>query len=351
MYRKLLILTVIITLIIGTKVNAQEKITLGVSPPIFELDVFLGEEISKEIKVTNKSDVPIPILARVLDFTAEDETGEMIFEEGTEDSSRFWFEIENPNFILNAGESRKVNFKISVPKDTQIGGYYSVLLFEPQLPSFYFREGEPRAIPVMGVLFMLSVKTLSLEALNREKLQVVEFSLPKEQRLVGLENFLSKLTAGIARAAEFTVIEKSPSKFTLKLKNNDIYHLKPFGKVLIYNFFGKKVGETEVSKQTILPGKIRIFPVNFSPKIPSQFNWLPASISKFLVENTFFGRYKAVLALEAEDAKIENAIVFWVFTWKLVSIVFLLGLTLIFGIINRKRIKLALKVMVRGKKV
>jgi len=323
--------------------EAQEKIAIGVSPPIFELDVFLGEEIKREIEVMNKSQVAVPILARVLDFTAEEETGEMIFEE--ESASRFWFEIEPKSFILNSGESRRISVKVSVPKEAAIGGYYSVLFFEPQLPSFYFQEEKPKAIPIVGVLFLTSVKTLSTETPTGQKLEVVEFSLPKEERLVKLENIL----ASVARAVEITITEKSPSKFTLRIKNNDIYHLKPEGKVFIYNFFGKKVGEAEVEKLTILPGKTRAFSVNFSPKIPSQFDFLPASISNFLIKNTFFGEYKVLLAIQSNDAKIGNAIYFWAFPWKMILIVFVLLLTLIFAIMNKSRIKLALRVLMKGR--
>jgi GxxExxY protein len=339
-------LVFLISVLSASIVKGQEKITLGVSPLILELDAFLGEEISKEIKVTNKSEVPVPILARVLDFSAKDETGEIIFGEG-ESPSRSWFEVEPKYFILNPKEFKNVNVKISVPKDALIGGYYSVLFFEPQLPSYYFQEEKPKAIPIVGVLFMVSVKTLSLEAPKGPKLEMVEFSLPKEERMVKLENFF----ASIAKAAEIKIVEKSPSKFTLRIKNNDIYHLKPEGKILIYNFFGKKVGEAEVEKQTILPGKTRSFSVNFSPKIPEELDWLPASISDFLIKNTFFGKYKAILAIEAKDAKIENAISFWAFPWKISLIVFVLLLTLIFAIIYKRRIKLALRILVRGKEL
>ncbi|GAI28116.1 unnamed protein product [marine sediment metagenome] len=109
----------------------------------------------------------------------------------------------------------------------------------------------------------------------------VEFSVPKKERLVALENMASKLLGSIALAAEFEITKKSPSSFILRIKNNDIYHIKPFGKVLIYNIFGKKVGEAEIPQRTILPGKIRRFPVEFSPSIPNYLKWLPESIADF----------------------------------------------------------------------
>jgi len=337
-------------------ISAQTEPTslgLSVSPQIFELDVFPGEKHLKKINLGNLSEVAMPILVRVTDFTVAEETGEMLFDESSQDpsfASRFWFEIEKPNFILEPKEKREVRFSINIPENAEPGGHYAVILFEPQLPSFYFQKGQIPAIPVVGVLFLISVKTLSLEPETGEKLQVVEFSLPKEERMAALENLFSKLIASSGDlfsakaqvATEITITKKFPQNFILRIKNNDIYHTKPFGKVLIYNWFGKKVGETEVPKMTILPGKTRAFPVEFSPEIPEKLKWLPASISEFLVQNTSLGKYKAVVALEIPSQKLETETQFWALSWR----IFLPSLFLIIGLILiRRRIVAATKAL------
>lgn len=102
----------------------------------------------------------MPIAAKVTNFTAEENTGQMVFDELSQDpsfSSRFWFKIEKPDFILESGEKRIVNFTISVPKDAEPGGHYATILFVPQLPSFYFKEKGPRVVPIIGVLFLVEV--------------------------------------------------------------------------------------------------------------------------------------------------------------------------------------------------
>ena len=344
------------------------KLGLSINPQIFEMGVFPGETISQKITIGNLSEVSLPIIVRVVDFTAEEDSGEMIFDEASQDpsiASRKWFEIENPNLILEPGERRKVLFSINVPENAEPRGYYSVMIFEPRLPSFYFEEtgeatGEvipvqPRAIPVVGVLFLTSIKTFALEPEVGQKLEVVEFSVPKEERLVILEDFASKIIGSVAQAAQITITEKSPQNFILRIKNNDIYHIKPYGKVLIYNWFGKKVGETEIPQRTILPGKIRSFPVEFSPEIPEKLKWLPASISNFLVQNFFVGKYQAALQLcetDAEqDAKLRESLVFWALPWKFwISFLLIFGM-LIFSVIKyKKRIKLALKTLIYADK-
>lgn len=350
MYSKLLkyILLLVLIFIPFKEVWAQQPTSLGlsVSPQIFELDVFPGERHTKKIIIGNLSEVAMPIVVRVTDFTAEENSGEMEFDESSQDpsfASRFWFEIENPNFILEAGERREVHFTISVPENAELSGHYATMLFEPLLPSFYFKEGQPRAIPVVGVLFLTSVKTFALEPEIEQKLEIVEFSLPKEERILALENFLSALTASVAQAAEFTIIKKSPSKFILRIKNNDIYHIRPSGKVLIYNFWGKKVGEAEVLRRTILPGKIRQFPIEFSPKIPKLLDWLPASISNFLVQNFFVGKYQAKLELQPS---VPTILTFFSLPWQFwLAFLTIFGALIFLTIKYRKRIKLSLKVL------
>ena len=335
---------------------------LSISPHTFELDVFPEETIEKKIKITNKSEVALPIAVRVVDFTASDETGGTSFDEASEDpsiSSRKWFEIENPNFILDAGETEKVNFTVSVPGNAEPGGHYSVMLFEPQLPSFYFEEGQPKVIPVIGVLFLFSVKVFTLDPEVEQKLEVVEFTVPKEERLIALENLTSAFIGNIVQAAnKVTITKKSPSNFILRIKNNDIYHIKPFGKVLIFNIFGKKVGEAEVPKTTILPGKIRWFPIEFSPETPEYLKWLPESVSDFLAKNFFFGKYQARLEIESKSplaaeilqSNISNSLTFFSFPWQFWLIFILTVLLSIFILVKyRKRIILSLKVLVKIK--
>ena len=93
-----LVLLVSIGFVVPYIVNAQISVSprLAVSPHTFEIDFFPGEMRTEEIKVTNKSEVALPILVRVVDFTASDETGGTSFDEVSEDpsiSSRQWFEI------------------------------------------------------------------------------------------------------------------------------------------------------------------------------------------------------------------------------------------------------------------
>jgi len=162
---------------------------------------------------------------------------------------------------------------------------------------------------------------------------------------------------GIVQAAsEVTITKKSPSNFILRIQNNDIYHIKPLGKVLIFNIFGKKVGEAEVPKTTILPGKIRQFPVEFLPETPKYLKWLPESISDFLAKNFFFGKYQAKVILATRDKKQATeddllplaSLTFFSFPWQFwLPIIFIIGILIFFLVKYRRRIKLAVRILVK----
>ncbi len=342
-------------------VNAEDfKPRLGVAPHTFELEVSRGEIFKNKIKILNQSELAIPITTRITDFTAAEETGQMLFDETSQDTSfasRFWIKIENPNFILDPGEVEEVKFSIEVPDNAEPGGHYAVVLFEPQLPSYYFKEGQPRAIPVIGVLFLISVKVEGLIE-PETPLTVVEFNIPENLHLRKLENFLvgfvGLVTEAIAAEKQaFSIVETSHLSFTLRIKNNDIYHVKPKGKLLILTGSDKIAGETEITETTILPGKIREFPVEFKPELPEKLTkYLPASISNFITRNLLFGNYRASLYLTTEKSTIKENIEFFAFPWKFVlSIVFIFALTLFFLIKYKKRIKSAVLIVFRGIKI
>jgi hypothetical protein len=362
MYSKLLVTIILILVVFSVlpSVIKAEEIApkIGVSPHTFELGVLPGQVVEQKIKVFNQSEIPVPMTTRVVDFTAADDSGQMLFYESLQEpsiASRLWFKIENPDFILDPGEVQEVRFKIEVPEDAEPGGHYAVMIFEPRFPSFYFKEESVvRNIPEIGVLFLTSVQKFTLEPDTENKLEISEFSFPKEKRLVTLENFVSRLLGSVALATEVNIVENPFLNFILRIKNNDIYHIKPSGRIVIYNFWGKRVGETEIRQLTILPGRVRIFPVEFKPQIPEKLKFLPASIADFLVRNFFVGKYEARIELVAKSPVITGilepdipiVLTFFSLPWKFwLSFILILGSSIFLITKYRHRLKTALKIL------
>jgi hypothetical protein len=342
----------------------QNEIKLSVSPEIFELKVKRGEELSKKIKILNQSGVPVPIEATVTNFGAEENSGNITFFEepakkvGEEDDISFnprkWIQIQNPSFILNSEELQEIFLEVNIPADAEPGGHYAVILFEPKLPSFYFEPGAAlKTIPKIGVLILFSVE---VEGVKREgrPLVISEFIIPEKFRLQKLENLLANISGLFQKAqAEnrelFSIVEKSELPFSLGIKNEDIVHIKPEGKLTILNSKNKIVGETEIKETTVLPGKTRKFPVEFKPNLPEKLiKYLPAWFSSFISQNLLFGKYKALLALKVDNNIINKEIEFWVFPWKVVLVMVLACIIfLVLMIKYSKRIKSALRVLTR----
>ena len=336
--------------------KAENEIKLFVAPEMFELEVKRGQILEDKIKIFNKSDVPMPIEVMVTNFGAQEESGTMTFFEeptkrGEEDdisyNPRKWIKIESPNFILDAGETEEVKFKVEIPENAEPGGHYAVALFEPKLPPFYFEKGTVQVIPKIGVLFLFSVKVEGLER-TAEPPTIAEFLIPEKFHLQKLEDFFIK-TVKAAKEEKFSIVETSHLPFTLSVKNNDIYHIKPEGKLEVLKENGKIVGETEIKETTILPGKIRKFPIEFKPDLPERFErYLPASVSNFISQNFLLGKYQARLLLTTDFATIEKEFEFWVFPWKIaLSTIFVAFIFLTLLVKYRKRIKSALRVLVR----
>ena len=360
----LVVISLIFVFISGFCFSQQQKeIKLFVSPEKFELEVKRGQTLEDKMIIFNKSELPVPIEIMVTNFGAQEESGTMTFFEepikrvGEEDdisyNPRKWIKIENPNFILDPYEREEIKFKIEIPENAEPGGHYAVALFEPKLPSFYFEKGAIKAIPKIGVLFLFSVKVEGLER-TAESPTIAEFSIPEKFHLQKLEDFFVKTV----RASEgLTIVEKSHLPFVLSIKNNDIYHIKPEGKLEIFRIpltntnykltDTKKVGETEIKEITILPGKTRKFPIEIKPDLPRILEkYLPSKIKNFISENLLFGKYQAHLLLTTESGKMEKDIEFWAFPWKVVlSTGLICFVFLVFLIKYRKRIKKAVSIL------
>jgi len=363
-FKKLLVsVSLLLVFVSGLSFAQQKEIKLFVSPELFELEVKRGQTLEDKIKIFNKSELPVPIEVTVTNFGAQEESGTMTFFEepvpketvevkprqyeidDTSYNPRKWIKIENPNFILDPNETNEIKFKIEIPENAEPGGHYAVALFEPKLPSFYFEKGTVQAIPKIGVLFLFKVKVEGLER-TAELPTIAEFSIPEKFHLQKLEDFFVK-TVKAAKEEKFSIVETSHLSFTLSVKNNDIYHIKPEGKLEVLKENGKIVGETEIKEITILPGKTRKFPVEFKPDLPKILEkYLPASVSNFISKNLLFGQYKAHLVLTVAGDTIEKDIEFWAFPWK---VVLSTGLTcfvfLIFLVKYRKRIKKAISIL------
>lgn len=323
-------------------------IKLFVSPQKFEFKAKRGDVINDKIKIYNRGESPIALEAVAGDFSAEEESGTINFSgslDGNEDV-RKWIKIERSNFILDSQEKEEIYFEIEIPKETEDGGKYAVIFFQPKKISQSLEDKTLEILPKIGVLFLISIGDVDAQS---PQATIAEFSIPEKYHLKKAEDLVLGATGLFSHAQaeeknEFAVVETAELPFILRIKNSAIYHIKPEGKLSIFSMDGRLLGETQISKTTILPGKTRKILVEFSSQ---SMGWLerymPLAAVEFMKENLIWGKYKANLILDLENnGSLEKTLEFWIFPWKTVTAIFML---IVFLLFFKKRMIMAGKIL------
>lgn len=112
--------------LIPSSAHAQET-RITVSPAIVDIASKPNTIVGRKIQITNKSTVSLPI-----NVTAE----QAIFEGKPLDDfpkDRYnvadWIDFEENTYLFEPGQSKTINFKVSVPKTASPGGHYAQLSF------------------------------------------------------------------------------------------------------------------------------------------------------------------------------------------------------------------------------
>lgn len=332
-----------------TSAQTNEAPTITVSPGTFELDVLGGEILHREILLRNETNIPLPIKVKTISFDAADETGGMKFFDDTSGgqlSAQTWLQAEKKEFILDAKQSLFLPITVNVSAEAPPGGHYIVMLFEPQLPSFYFADNATKVVPVVGVLFLFNVQKDSLQSQANEYLSILGIDwLGKEvEFLQRLSRFFEKTLAvllpkEVIASDDQRIYIVPPRELIVRVKNNQLWHIKPSGFVRVHNIFNRIVTETEVKQFTILPGRVREVPVSLGWQNQSGF-WPQV-----------FGRYVVEVSLQTQDGYTFNQWeVLWILPWRyILSTIVLIGFLLFFVLQFKGRIKRFLIVLFTGK--
>lgn len=270
---------------------------LEISPPVVELQADPGQTVTTSISIRNVTKGPLIVKAKTDDFGAgADETGQPQLLLDTDGQSRFSLKYwvgAVADLTLAAGELKKNQVTIKVPKNAEPGGHFGVVRFTAVPPDL---EGT-------GVALSASVGTLVLVRVSgsiSDKLALEEFSTG---RIKGEFQDVGSVTT------KTSFFEYGPVGFVVRLKNEGSVHEKPKGNIVVKNMFGKQVADIEVNGKggNVLPDSVRRF-------------------EQQLASKQLFGRYTAKLELSyASDQKLTSTKTFWVIPYTLI-ILGLIGL-------------------------
>ncbi len=276
---------------------AAEKVSLTITPPLFQLNVKPGDFWSSSVRVINANNAPLTLYARVYGFIAEGEDGHGDFisiSEGANGDDAMlarWINLQEKEIELSPGASGEIPFTISIPKSAPPGGQYAAILVGTAPPEF--SSVGPAMLVSGSVSSLLFVR---IDGDVREEGVIREF------------------------VTEESVYQSPRANFSVRFENLGNVHLRPQGDITIYNMWGKERGRILVNQQTdfgnVLPKSTRKF----------AFEWIGES-------NLFeAGRYRAVATLAyGRDARqnVSRSVTFWVIPTKETIAVF--G-SLIFGV-------------------
>lgn len=248
-------------LFLPLKASAQGT-SLGVYPPIFQIDAIAPANIQAPLSIQNSGDTPLSLSISLRPFKASDqEDGQIKHINENEANFADPFILQRTqiledgapitNVSLSPKQKKELILSIQLPKDEPPGDYYFSILFigSPTNPS-EINSSQTVAGIASNVLLSVGPKA-KIEA------TIQEFSGP-----------------AIANAG--------PIELTLRVKNKNDFFITPFGDIIIKNVFGHTVGRIDFPKTNVLAKTVRSFPAKWQEKYP-------------------LGIYKASLTLSMSD--------------------------------------------------
>jgi len=284
------------------QVNQDSSISFAISPPSFDFSANPGESIKNSIKVENLSNTPISISAKPESFVAYGESGQVSL---TEDDSSYsiqkWITISTPKFNIPAKSFALVEFIVNIPLNIEPGSHYGAVVFS---------RGSEDINPSNGAGIEQQIASLILIKIPGDTIEEAN-----------LENFETNQSLYTSTEIMFSAL----------IKNTGTLHFKPFGQILIKDFFGNTIQTLEVPGKNILPNSKRSFELS----------------TKF--EN--IGYYKAELQLFYKNGEGrvfgESSFISLNFSRTVPTLLLLLVVTIAYAVF-KKRINKAFKVILKG---
>lgn len=282
-----------VALVFGVWTQAQQAGQgLEVSPPSQEVKVDPGDSILLKTSIRNKSNRSLPIKARLEDFVAMGDQGQVELVSDSKYSLKSWSSLSAKEFTLAPGESRSVTAAISVPADAA-GGRYGSFVFGIAGDK---KPGSAALSQEIASLFLLRISGPVDETLS-----LLSFSAP-------------------------AFSEFGPIPFSAKIKNSGNIHTKVYGLINVTDMFGNKVKDVIVYETNIFPGASR--------EVMATLD------NKFLL-----GKYTATAVVyygTEKNQTLTSSLTFYVFPLKAALIIAAVLVVLYFG---RKRLGKALSAL------
>lgn len=210
-------------------VNAQARIPLVVAPARQTVAMDAGTTQNLSIKFINESEVPLIGNLKAIDFIVTAKDGSPIL---LEDQENDWVKLPYDKATIPAGDVLRINFKVTVPKDTLPGGRYVAIMFEQtgQLPDSQ-SDDEQASLVSSRIVGLLSIR---INGAVYESAFVDIFKIP-------------------------AFLEFGPIPVYFEILNKGGLHITPIGQLTLTNWFNKEVDIKTLESKNIFPNAKRIY--------------------------------------------------------------------------------------------
>lgn len=168
----LLILNIFFYFKLTSQVEAQNAISLSVTPPILEAMVMPGKEIKQVYSLTNSGGDTI-ITPKIYYFETSDDNGNVSL---TDTEAPEWVKYDKSPFNLKFQDEKQFTVLISPPEDAEEIDYFLTLVFESTAPTDILGQNAIFYKTQIGTNILL---TISKDGSPQKGAQIVEFQAPK----------------------------------------------------------------------------------------------------------------------------------------------------------------------------
>ena len=119
--------------------NAQNSISLSVSPTLFEMTANPAQEWDSSIRVINSNPQELEVYIDIVNFAPQGEVGQGVFIPVSEDESQGktlaeWIKPQMTSVVIPPEKTVEIPFGIAVPEDAPPGGHFAAILIGTKPP-------------------------------------------------------------------------------------------------------------------------------------------------------------------------------------------------------------------------
>lgn len=286
MYRLIISLITFACIVFPQAIKAEQALTVSATPVFSLVTVNPGSSSTRQLTLSNKSDLPLNVAIESRGFTATDDHGGSDFP-NSKSGPQHWFSFSPNSFQIAPHSSRVITATIKVPPDAVSGGQYASVFFIASAPP------DPTG-KVTQVNFSARIGTFFFMTVGgnlHSDGEVTRFSTKK-------------------------FWQRAPVHFQIKIHNFGNIHIKPHSVLTIKNALGKTVEQDNDFGLYVLPGTSRKWELDTKNKLGP-------------------GYYTASLStkITSKSKNTVKTIGFWILPWQLITS---MVLTCLFGFILLK---------------